>query len=211
MEPLKKINIIVYDDIQREYEGGFPIAASHCAIVGVLALVLSTTFGAAFVPILGSSSGLHALDPPRSTSPVVAKGVVSSGLLPILTASVGLGFDGASSVGLHSLGAKGFATIVASSPLVPSKVARSFAQIACSSSTPPEISTQGSGICKGSLSQFQFCVRARFRSWDLWVMSNSYFINGVCSPTVRIIAFQAIDPGSTPGKRTMSIFVLPSV
>ena len=23
----------------------------------------------------------------------------------------------------------------------------------------------------------------------------------VCSPTVRIIAFQAIDPGSTPGKR----------
>nr|GMC46984.1 hypothetical protein MARPO_0199s0011 [Ipomoea batatas] len=25
--------------------------------------------------------------------------------------------------------------------------------------------------------------------------------NGVCSPTVRIIAFQAIDPGSTPGKR----------
>ena len=24
---------------------------------------------------------------------------------------------------------------------------------------------------------------------------------GVCSPTVRIIAFQAIDPGSTPGKR----------
>nr|PNR29488.1 hypothetical protein PHYPA_028182 [Physcomitrium patens] len=25
---------------------------------------------------------------------------------------------------------------------------------------------------------------------------------GVCSPTVRIIAFQAMDPGSTPGKRT---------
>jgi hypothetical protein len=24
----------------------------------------------------------------------------------------------------------------------------------------------------------------------------------VCSPTVRIIAFQAIDPGSTPGRRT---------
>lgn len=24
----------------------------------------------------------------------------------------------------------------------------------------------------------------------------------VCSPTVRIIAFQAIDPGSTPGKRS---------
>ena len=24
---------------------------------------------------------------------------------------------------------------------------------------------------------------------------------GVCSPTVRIIAFQAIDPGSTPGRR----------
>ena len=23
----------------------------------------------------------------------------------------------------------------------------------------------------------------------------------VCSPTVRIIAFQAIDPGSTPGRR----------
>nr|GFC48284.1 hypothetical protein [Tanacetum cinerariifolium] len=27
----------------------------------------------------------------------------------------------------------------------------------------------------------------------------------VCSPTVRIIAFQAIDPGSTPGKRTFKI------
>ncbi|GJT88688.1 polyubiquitin 10 [Tanacetum coccineum] len=26
------------------------------------------------------------------------------------------------------------------------------------------------------------------------------FINSVCSPAVRIIAFQAIDPGSTPGK-----------
>ena len=26
-------------------------------------------------------------------------------------------------------------------------------------------------------------------------------IQRVCSPTVRIIAFQAIDPGSTPGKR----------
>ncbi len=24
----------------------------------------------------------------------------------------------------------------------------------------------------------------------------------VCSPTVRIIAFQAIDPGSTPGRRS---------
>jgi hypothetical protein len=32
-----------------------------------------------------------------------------------------------------------------------------------------------------------------------------YYLKGqqqsVCSPTVRIIAFQAIDPGSTPGKR----------
>ena len=27
--------------------------------------------------------------------------------------------------------------------------------------------------------------------------------NSVCSPTVRIIAFQAIDPGSTPGKRKL--------
>ena len=26
-------------------------------------------------------------------------------------------------------------------------------------------------------------------------------MQSVCSPTVRIIAFQAIDPGSTPGKR----------
>ncbi len=26
-------------------------------------------------------------------------------------------------------------------------------------------------------------------------------ITCVCSPTVRIIAFQAIDPGSTPGRR----------
>nr|GFA43413.1 hypothetical protein [Tanacetum cinerariifolium] len=29
---------------------------------------------------------------------------------------------------------------------------------------------------------------------------------GVCSPTVRIIAFQAIDPGSTPGKRICFLF-----
>ena len=28
-----------------------------------------------------------------------------------------------------------------------------------------------------------------------------YFMWSVCSPTVRIIAFQAIDPGSTPGRR----------
>jgi hypothetical protein len=28
----------------------------------------------------------------------------------------------------------------------------------------------------------------------------------VCSPTVRIIAFQAIDPGSTPGKRKCCYF-----
>ena len=30
----------------------------------------------------------------------------------------------------------------------------------------------------------------------------------VCSPTVRIIAFQAIDPGSTPGKRKFSFFLI---
>ncbi|BBN16494.1 hypothetical protein MPTK1_7g06800 [Marchantia polymorpha subsp. ruderalis] len=29
-------------------------------------------------------------------------------------------------------------------------------------------------------------------------------IFGVCSPTVRIIAFQAIDPGSTPGRRRIT-------
>jgi hypothetical protein len=27
----------------------------------------------------------------------------------------------------------------------------------------------------------------------------------VCSPTVRIIAFQAIDPGSTPGRRKKKV------
>ncbi len=29
----------------------------------------------------------------------------------------------------------------------------------------------------------------------------------VCSPTVRIIAFQAIDPGSTPGRRTFLVVI----
>lgn len=30
-------------------------------------------------------------------------------------------------------------------------------------------------------------------------------LRSVCSPTVRIIAFQAIDPGSTPGRRTFLV------
>jgi hypothetical protein len=32
------------------------------------------------------------------------------------------------------------------------------------------------------------------------------FYTSVCSPTVRIIAFQAIDPGSTPGRRIFLFF-----
>jgi hypothetical protein len=31
-------------------------------------------------------------------------------------------------------------------------------------------------------------------------------IRSVCSPTVRIIAFQAIDPGSTPGRRSHFLY-----
>ncbi len=32
-------------------------------------------------------------------------------------------------------------------------------------------------------------------------------VAGVCSPTVRIIAFQAIDPGSTPGRRIGNTYI----
>ena len=33
------------------------------------------------------------------------------------------------------------------------------------------------------------------------VQAVTYPLQSICSPTVRIIAFQAIDPGSTPGRR----------
>jgi hypothetical protein len=39
-------------------------------------------------------------------------------------------------------------------------------------------------------------MREKQLMWLLYVCQES-----VCSPTVRIIAFQAIDPGSTPGRR----------
>ena len=41
-----------------------------------------------------------------------------------------------------------------------------------------------------------FCTFPKFR-----LLENINNQDCVCSPTVRIIAFQAIDPGSTPGKR----------
>jgi hypothetical protein len=45
--------------------------------------------------------------------------------------------------------------------------------------------------------------------FNCFINSSSELISsGVCSPTVRIIAFQAIDPGSTPGRRTSNVLCI---
>ena len=48
-----------------------------------------------------------------------------------------------------------------------------------------------------------------FQKTKFWVkkMFECDVDKSVCSPTVRIIAFQAIDPGSTPGRRINFLFV----
>jgi hypothetical protein len=37
--------------------------------------------------------------------------------------------------------------------------------------------------------------------------NRAFKINAFCSIMVRVIAFQAIDPGSTPGKRKISLIL----
>ena len=64
-------------------------------------------------------------------------------------------------------------------------------------------------ICK--LFSSYVILRRLFTTYKLIIHQSIFLINrvSVCSPTVRIIAFQAIDPGSTPGKRNVVVLVCP--
>lgn len=65
-------------------------------------------------------------------------------------------------------------------------------------------------ICK--LFSSYVILRRLFTTYKLIIHRSIFLVNrvSVCSPTVRIIAFQAIDPGSTPGKRIFFVSSLDS-